>query len=173
MVLINKQPKLSCHMASMPINDRRLIKALLKRVFFSIFALILTQSPTKKGVLLYYCIYVKALFKSFFSILALTVTITLPHRVILYFCSNPNRTLPGRVFFSVFALILTNVLPIRVFYSICAHILIKALPQRVFFSTFALILTNSLQKGVFLYFCSYLNQSAATKGIFPIFLPLF
>ena len=23
MVLINKQPKLSCHMASMPINDRR------------------------------------------------------------------------------------------------------------------------------------------------------
>ena len=26
MVLINKQPKLSCHMASMPINDRRLIK---------------------------------------------------------------------------------------------------------------------------------------------------
>ena len=26
MVLINKQPKLSCNMASMPINDRRLIK---------------------------------------------------------------------------------------------------------------------------------------------------
>ena len=26
MVLINKQPKLSCHMASMVINDRRLIK---------------------------------------------------------------------------------------------------------------------------------------------------
>ena len=26
MVLINKQLKLSCHMASMPINDRRLIK---------------------------------------------------------------------------------------------------------------------------------------------------
>ena len=25
MILINKQPKLSCHMASMPINDRRLI----------------------------------------------------------------------------------------------------------------------------------------------------
>ena len=29
MVLINKQPKLSCHMASMPINDRRLIKPVM------------------------------------------------------------------------------------------------------------------------------------------------
>ena len=26
MVLINKQPKVNCHMASLPINDRRLIK---------------------------------------------------------------------------------------------------------------------------------------------------
>ena len=29
MVLINKQPKRSCHMASMPINDRRLIKLVI------------------------------------------------------------------------------------------------------------------------------------------------
>ena len=29
MVLINKQRKLSCHMASMPINDRRLIKPVM------------------------------------------------------------------------------------------------------------------------------------------------
>ena len=29
MVLIHKQPKLSCHMASMPINDRRLIKPVM------------------------------------------------------------------------------------------------------------------------------------------------
>ena len=29
MVLINKQPKLSCHMALMPINDRRLIKPVM------------------------------------------------------------------------------------------------------------------------------------------------
>ena len=29
MALINKQPKLSCHMASMPINDRRLIKPVI------------------------------------------------------------------------------------------------------------------------------------------------
>ena len=35
MVLINKQPKLSCHMASMPINDRRLIKPVMLICFFS------------------------------------------------------------------------------------------------------------------------------------------
>ena len=29
MVLINKQPKLSCHMASMPINDRLLIQPVM------------------------------------------------------------------------------------------------------------------------------------------------
>ena len=29
MVLINKQPKLICHMASMPINDRRLLKPVM------------------------------------------------------------------------------------------------------------------------------------------------
>ena len=35
MVLINKQPKLSCHMASMPINDRRLIKPVMLKCFCS------------------------------------------------------------------------------------------------------------------------------------------
>ena len=35
MVLINKQPKLSCHMASMPINDRRLIKPVMLICFCS------------------------------------------------------------------------------------------------------------------------------------------
>ena len=35
MVLINKQPKLSCHMASMPINDRRLIKLVMLICFCS------------------------------------------------------------------------------------------------------------------------------------------
>ena len=35
MVLINKQPKLSCHMASMPINDRRLIKPVILTCFCS------------------------------------------------------------------------------------------------------------------------------------------
>ena len=35
MVLINKQPKLSCHMASMPINDRRLIKPVMLICFGS------------------------------------------------------------------------------------------------------------------------------------------
>ena len=35
MVLINKQPKLSCHMASMPINDRRLIKPVMPICFGS------------------------------------------------------------------------------------------------------------------------------------------
>ena len=35
MVLINKQPKLSCHMASMPINDRRLIKNVMLICFCS------------------------------------------------------------------------------------------------------------------------------------------
>ena len=35
MVLINKQPKLSCHMASMPINDRRLIKHVMLICFCS------------------------------------------------------------------------------------------------------------------------------------------
>ena len=35
MVLINKQPKLSCHMAPMPINDRRLIKPIMLICFCS------------------------------------------------------------------------------------------------------------------------------------------
>ena len=35
MVLINKQPKLSCHMASIPINDRRLIKPVMLISFCS------------------------------------------------------------------------------------------------------------------------------------------
>ena len=35
MVLINKQPKLSCHMASMPINDRRLIMPVILICFGS------------------------------------------------------------------------------------------------------------------------------------------
>ena len=35
MVLINKQPKLSCHMASMSINDRRLIKPVMLICFCS------------------------------------------------------------------------------------------------------------------------------------------
>ena len=35
MVLINKQPKLSCHMASMPINDRCLIKPVMLICFGS------------------------------------------------------------------------------------------------------------------------------------------
>ena len=35
MVLINKQPKVSCHMASMPINDRRLIKPVMLICFCS------------------------------------------------------------------------------------------------------------------------------------------
>ena len=35
MVLINKQPKLSCHMASMPIKDRRLIKPVMFICFCS------------------------------------------------------------------------------------------------------------------------------------------
>ena len=35
MVLINKQPKLSCNMASMPINDRRLIKPVMLICFCS------------------------------------------------------------------------------------------------------------------------------------------
>ena len=35
MVLINKQPKLSCHMASMPFNDRRLIKPVMLKCFCS------------------------------------------------------------------------------------------------------------------------------------------
>ena len=35
MVLINKQPKLSCHMASMAINDRRLIKPVMLICFCS------------------------------------------------------------------------------------------------------------------------------------------
>ena len=35
MVLINKQPKLSCHMALMPINDRRLIKPVMLICFCS------------------------------------------------------------------------------------------------------------------------------------------
>ena len=35
MVLINKQPKLSCHLASMPINDRRLIKPVMLICFCS------------------------------------------------------------------------------------------------------------------------------------------
>ena len=35
MVLINKQPKLSCHMASMPINDRRLIQPIMLICFCS------------------------------------------------------------------------------------------------------------------------------------------
>ena len=35
MVLINKKPKLSCHMASMPINDRRLIKPVMLKCFGS------------------------------------------------------------------------------------------------------------------------------------------
>ena len=35
MVLINKQPKLSCHMASMPINDRRLISPVMLICFCS------------------------------------------------------------------------------------------------------------------------------------------
>ena len=35
MVLINKQPKLSCHVASMPINDRRLIKPVMLICFCS------------------------------------------------------------------------------------------------------------------------------------------
>ena len=35
MVLINKQPKLSCHMASMPINDRCLIKPVMLICFCS------------------------------------------------------------------------------------------------------------------------------------------
>ena len=35
MVLINKQPKLSCHVASMPINDRLLIKSVMLICFCS------------------------------------------------------------------------------------------------------------------------------------------
>ena len=35
MVLVNKQPKRSCHMASMPINDRRLIKPVMLICFCS------------------------------------------------------------------------------------------------------------------------------------------
>ena len=35
MVLINKQPKLNCHMAPMPINDRRLIKPVILLCFCS------------------------------------------------------------------------------------------------------------------------------------------
>ena len=35
MVLINKQPKLSCHMTSMPINNRRLIKPVMLICFCS------------------------------------------------------------------------------------------------------------------------------------------
>ena len=35
MVLISKQPKLSCNMASMPINDRRLIKPVMLICFCS------------------------------------------------------------------------------------------------------------------------------------------
>ena len=35
MVLINKQPKLSCHMASMPINDGRLMKNVMLILFCS------------------------------------------------------------------------------------------------------------------------------------------
>ena len=35
MVLINKQPKLSCHMATIPINDRRLIKPVMLMCFCS------------------------------------------------------------------------------------------------------------------------------------------
>ena len=35
MVLINKQPKINCHMASMPINDRRLIKPVMLICFCS------------------------------------------------------------------------------------------------------------------------------------------
>ena len=35
MVLINKQPKLSCHMASMPITDIRLIKPVMLICFCS------------------------------------------------------------------------------------------------------------------------------------------
>ena len=35
MVLINKHPKLTCHMASMPINDRRLIKPVMFIYFCS------------------------------------------------------------------------------------------------------------------------------------------
>ena len=35
MVLINKQPILSCHMASMPINNRRLIKPVMLICFCS------------------------------------------------------------------------------------------------------------------------------------------
>ena len=35
MVLNNKQPKLSCHMAPMPINDRRLINSVMLICFCS------------------------------------------------------------------------------------------------------------------------------------------
>ena len=45
MVLINKQPKLSCHMASMPINDRRLIMSVMLICYGSAkFFLVITLS---------------------------------------------------------------------------------------------------------------------------------
>ena len=52
MVLINKQPKLSCHMTSMPINDRRLIKPVMLICFallsscFRVLILYLFQTTT-------------------------------------------------------------------------------------------------------------------------------
>ena len=58
-------------------------------------------------------------------------------------------------------------------WSISALILTKTLPERVFFFIFALILKKSLNKKlVLLYFCPYSNKKPATKGIFPIFVPI-
>ena len=93
------------------------------------------QSPTKKGVILFFPFLSKALPKRmFYSILALTLAKALSQRVFSLFCPYFNQTPTKKsFFFSVFALALT-----------------KALPKRVFFFMFALISTKTLQKrGVF------------------------
>ena len=79
-----------------------LTKALAHRVFFSIFA----------------CFLIKALQNGLFFLLFLPLFSPKPFQkwyFFLHFCSNPNQILSQRVFFSIFALILTIALPKMVF----------------------------------------------------------
>ena len=98
------------------------------RVFFSIFALILTK-VLQKGCFSLFCPYSNQSFTKrgvFFSIFALTLT----------------RARIIRMFFSFFALILTKALPKRVFFSIFYLNLTKAL--RIFFLLFLCPYSNQI-----------------------------
>ena len=116
------------------------------------------QSPTLKGVFLYF---------------SLIVTKTIRKRVFyLYFCPYSDEAIQKQVFSSsIFAFILIKALPKMVFFSILTYSN-QSFTKKDDFSSFALTTTKALPKRVFfLYFCPYSFKSLPKRVFFLYYCP--